>query len=809
MLSNHPPMTPEQQMMLQRTQGMVPQAPGQMTQQLPQAPPMQPGGPPVPPQPAQGQLQQPPGPPPQQGGPPQQGMANPDDHQQDEQTPQISLDELPPEQLDVIMRQFKKDRDEANRFYKTDIEPKLIKRQAIVDAKKEHFRDKFPKLSELSEWCSQDVKSTVNWIMPSLMDVFCGTQAPVDIQGVMGEDDEPAKRQQTVIQYQVERKNSLFMFLYGILNEGLRNNMGAAKVYWKQEKSRIPFAVLADQQKLLELIAVEAAGQIELQEIQPLTPEGDLFSLHFDKIKLKKNQPVLENLSPSELRFTSEGKKLSECRFVAHRAIVNGDYLAKKEQDGIFQNVEEALEKAGNVRYTELELRNNPSLRRYGNQYKDDKALRQIELYEAYMTCDYNGDGILENVVLWAVGDVPLRVQLNDYEIPPFFLFSPLVDPHRIVGDDSVPELIEQLQDLKTALMRQIIINVAKNNDPQTFIDVAKVDINAVLAGENYIPVNNGDPRAAVFPVAVNQLSPATFNLLEVVQGEVESRTGVTRYNQGLDASSLNKTASGISAIMGAANKRMLLIARTFAETTWLPIIRFLISLNQKYMDREQLIRLLNQDVSPEMHEIQGDFDLIVNVGNGAGTNEMKIQMLQQLMASIMPTLTQIGITTPENWYKLAQELFETMGMKNTKDLLTDPQEVQQQKAQQQQQAMQQQLQAEQQKFQQELTLEQVKQQPNGNITWKDAPFFIQMAMAARAGFIPQEVADAAIQQAIKQYMVVMQQQQPMAPAQPMQPMGGVPIGQQGQGPANPATPPGGPGGVMPNLAGGSPGMAG
>jgi hypothetical protein len=46
-----------------------------------------------------------------------------------------------------------------------------------------------------------------------------------------------------------------------------------------------------------------------------------------------------------------------------------------------------------------------------------------------------------------------------------------------------------------------------------------------------------------------------------------ENRTGVSRYNQGLDAESLNKTLGGLDRIMSASQQRQDLIARVFAET--------------------------------------------------------------------------------------------------------------------------------------------------------------------------------------------------------------------------------------------------
>jgi hypothetical protein len=46
-----------------------------------------------------------------------------------------------------------------------------------------------------------------------------------------------------------------------------------------------------------------------------------------------------------------------------------------------------------------------------------------------------------------------------------------------------------------------------------------------------------------------------------------ENRTGVSRYNQGLDAESLNETLGGLDRIMSASQQRQDLIARVFAET--------------------------------------------------------------------------------------------------------------------------------------------------------------------------------------------------------------------------------------------------
>ena len=82
--------------------------------------------------------------------------------------------------------------------------------------------------------------------------------------------------------------------------------------------------------------------------------------------------------------------------------------------------------------------------------------------------------------------------------------------------------------------------------------------------------------------------------MLEYLDTVKENRTGITKYNQGLDSNSLNKTATGISIITQQSNQRLELIARIFAETGMTELFRFLIKLNQLFVNQALVIRLTN-----------------------------------------------------------------------------------------------------------------------------------------------------------------------------------------------------------------------
>ena len=589
---------------------------------------------------------------------------------------EVSLETLTDEERKKIMNAYTQCRDVAKNYYLETIQPALIKRKDIYDALPKLYRKKFPELSELTDWVSKDVKTAIDWMIPALIDVFCGTDDPCDIRGVDLNDDLAARKLQSIIKYQVNKKNNYFVFLINMLREGLITNEGVAKVYWNRDESREEMEVWIDETNLAEYIQMAQMGQIEIKELEMMGENGLVGGrIKFDKITVHFNAPVLENMSPSELRFTPDGRTLQESKFVAQRKIVKGDYLKRKESEGVFSNVDKAIKEAGDSAWTEYDRKRNDWLDSTGisSLSDNDSASKLVELYEAYIDVDYNNDGVLEKLIVHAVGDTPVSIQENTFRNVPFFIFSPEQDPYSPFGKVSVADALEQLQDLKTALIRQMIIAIGKNNRPQRFVNTSKVDMDSLLDGDEIIPVLICDLSPAFFFMSLIPLDPATMTMIEYTQNEVESQSGSTKYNQGLDSNSLNKTASGINAIMGAADKKLRLIARVFAETAWVPILKHIIKLNQQFLDPYQQFRLDEQMVSIAPEELDIDYDLTVNTGQGAATKEAQMNYLIMLMQQLFPTLQQMGIANEVSWYEATKDLLEKMGIRNVQTYLLDP----------------------------------------------------------------------------------------------------------------------------------------
>lgn len=659
----------------------------------------------------------------------------------------VSLDNLKQDEIDKIMTAVKNGREIAKTYYEGTVEPELIERQKLRRADKLLYKKKFPNLTEYSKFVSMDFNNTVEWIKPSLVEVFIGTESPVTIAGANIQNDDTATKMQQLVEYQLTRKNSYTSMVHDVIDDALSVNIGVCKAWWKREEKRDRYKMMFnvnDMQTAMMLTQASMSGEIEIQSIKPLKDTDDLYEVQFDRVQVTANYPVVEYVPPSELRYTPEGSNLQECKFVAHRKIVKGDYLKRKEQEGIYQNVDEALEHTGDANYTDDDIYHNETLNKGKMKTDDgDDASKDVELYECYVDVDYNNDGIYEHLIVHCVGDTALSIQTNEFNIAPFFSIPGIRDSRKIFSDRSLAEEIEGLQDIKTALVKQLIINVAKTNDQQKFIDYQKiVDPDAMLSGDEYVACQ-GDPNAAIYMPPQAPVSPLTMDLINYAETEIQNRSGSTKYNQGLDADSLNKTARGITAIMGAADKRIKLMARLIAENWTIPMVRFIILLNKKYGEPIQTFRYKDTEVSINNDDLDIDYDFVINVGNGAGTKEARIQSYMLLLSNVYPILAQVGVATPKSYYAAGTALLEEMGLKNTQEILLDPdsEEAKAQQAQQAQQTQQQAMAMQQAQQQAQMALKQadiqgkiaVKATPSISADIKDLPVDAQTEIINKA----------------------------------------------------------------------------
>jgi len=549
-----------------------------------------------------------------------------------------------------------------------------------------------------SQVVSTDVADTIETILPNLLRIFTASDQVVKCEPVKSEDVPLADQATNYINYIFNKDNPGFTILYTWFKDALLEKNGIVKVYWDDSTSieQETYENLNDQeyQLLLDdenveiveeesfldekmkaamnLLAqqAEAQGQMVEEEPEPM--------LHNCIIKRtsKGGKVKVENVPPEEFLIQRTAKSIEDSTFVAHRVMRTRSDLIEM---GFDREVVENLPTSNNI------LLNNERLTRLSdidqtplNEGSED-ATQDIEIYECYVKTDYDGDGVAELRKIIVAGESGYEILENmPCDNIPFCSLTPIIMPHRFYGR-SVAELVEDVQLVKSTVMRQLLDNMYLTNNNRVAIMDGMVNLDDLLTSRPGGVVRTKQPPSQVMlPMQSQTISQQAFPLLEYLDTVRETRTGITRYNQGLDADSLNKTATGVNAIMTQSQMRMELIARVFAETGIKDLFRRIFEITCKYQDKERIVELNNQFIPVKPTEWRNKFNISIVVGLGSGSKEQQIVMLnnileRQLQAFQLQGNREYPMVSLKNIYNSLSKIIENAGLKNTENYFVNP----------------------------------------------------------------------------------------------------------------------------------------
>lgn len=593
------------------------------------------------------------------------------------------------------------DRDRAESFYQSKIEPVLLHRREIYTADKDYYKRMFPRLT-FSDYTSHDMYAWVQWALAQTLDSFFGTQKVISVVGQGQSDADNAETMGQLIKWQIEQANEGFLEFSSWFTDAYVYDLGVLKCWWSRVTQPKEELVNVPQDRLMLL--AQTPG-VEIVQIGQPDYFGD-YPVALRRMVTTDNKPVIDSVSPFDMRWLPEARNLNESLYVAQRQIVTGDVLMRGAKEGVYDKNEarRALDEAGVIDYEEADRVLNPDLDDYPTTETED-ARKRVELHECYVKIDVDDDGVLEDLIVTLAGDRVLRIEQNPLGRLPFFPISSQHDSARVLPESSMADIEGELQGIRTAMIRQVLMNISTNNKPRTFIDPSKVNLDDVVNDKEFIRVS-GQPGQSVQPMPTVPLAPWTMNFIEYFRSVEEEWTGRTRYNQGTDANTLNKTATGISLIMKSSAQRINHIIKTICETGVADLYKFLIRLNQTYIDEAQVIRLLDKPLQIQPDDLEGNFDIVVNADVGLGEKEQATNVLTSYLREMFPFAMQLGIANPGDFSRAAVRLLELLGWKDARTFLRSPEEIQQMQMQQmlqqrqamaQQQAMQGQQQMQQQ----------------------------------------------------------------------------------------------------------------
>ena len=542
-----------------------------------------------------------------------------------------------------------------------------------------------------SQYVDSTVQDTIEWIKPSLMRVFASGDEMVKFSPHGPEDVPMAEQATDYVNHVFTKDNPGWEILYTWFTDALLSKNGIVKVWWDDydEAQREEYQHLDD----MEFNLLISNNDVEVIEHTPYQ-EGEMEM--YNDVVISRRRAIgrvkIENVPPSEFLISRDAKTIQDARFVCHRVQKTLSDLREMYPDQTLDP-----ETLGSGEDDDFALFGERAARHeFDNSYhfnmsesEREEALRKYWLHESFLQTDYDGDGIVELRKVCTVGDYVLAN--DEIDSVPFVSITPIKIPHKFFGV-SVADLVMDLQLYKSVLMRNLLDNMYNQNFGRYAVLEGQANLDDLLTQRPGGVVRVKSPNA-VMPLATPPLEPYSFQMLEYLDGVRESRAGVSRMSQGMNENALTShtTATAVNAVMGAAQSRVELIARNFAETGVKDLMVTIYTLLMKNQDHQRVVMLRNQWV-PVRPDVWNDkMDCTVSVALGSGNKDQQMMHLSRMLQFAGDALKGgLKIVNEQNMYNLGASLVKAMGFQNVDDFLTNPATLPQQEGPSPQQQMQQ-----------------------------------------------------------------------------------------------------------------------
>jgi hypothetical protein len=528
-----------------------------------------------------------------------------------------------------------------------------------------------------SQVVMRDIADTVAWLMPSLLKIFAAGDEVVRFDPVGPEDEEQSQQETDYCNHVLMSKNQGFLILHDWFHDALvqRNGYVMVRSVTKTRSQTERYQNLSDAefQALVQSEGLELLEHDERESIEQTTMGPIIVKVHDAAVRSVQEYPCVEviNIPPERVRVAPDWPHLhfDGCQFFEAEDWLTVSQLREQGYD-IPDDINDDGEDDADDEVSDI-ARSQSQDGQWGREdIEADPATRRLRVRYAWLRFDEDGDGIAELRRLVVVGTTILENEEDD--LIPAASLTPGRLPHEHVGQ-SVDDWVADLQRIRTVLTRGFLDNLYMSQHPQTYVDMDRVNIDDMLTIRvGGIRRTKGDPRTAVMESIRPDTGPMSLQAIEYIDTIRENRTGVTRYNQGLDANSLNKTASGISQIMTASQQRIELIARVFAETGVKNLMLIVHAMSVKNGRQAEMVKLRNQWVQVDPRSWKTRRDITISVGIGSGNREQQLQQLYAVWQQQMQVMP-MGLASPANVYATLKRITAASGFKNGEEFWTDP----------------------------------------------------------------------------------------------------------------------------------------
>lgn len=458
---------------------------------------------------------------------------------------------------------------------------------------------------------SRDVKKQSEWQHASIIDPFVSSDEVIKCVPITSEDVSSARQNELLLNTQFTRKFDRFNFMTKAVKVLDMEGTVVVQTGWDYLDEEITVE--------REVVVTDDYGfqSVELQEVKETI--------------VKKNQPTARVCRNEDIYIDPTCQDdLDAAQFVIYRYETD---LSTLRQDGRYKNLDKVA-KAGDEVGTDFDYREEDET----NFRFSDAPRKKILVHEYWGNYDVNDDGIAEPIVCAWVNDIIIRLQDNPYPDgkPPFLVVPFHSVPFQIHGEANA-ELIGDNQKIKTAIFRGVIDNMAQSNNGQVGIRKGGLDSmnrKKWQAGQNF--EFNGSP-ADFWQGSYNQIPGSAFDMIGLMNNEIESMTATKSFSGGITGGSLGSTATGARGALDATSTRRMNVVRNIAENLVKPLMRKWMIYNSEFLEDEEIVRVTNEEFVPvRRDDLAGKVDIAITVST-AEDNAAKSQELSFLLQTVGP----------------------------------------------------------------------------------------------------------------------------------------------------------------------------
>lgn len=536
-----------------------------------------------------------------------------------------------------------------------------------------------------SQVVDRSVFETINWILPSIVDIFANGDDVVKIGAISAEDEAGAAQESEFINHQMLNKTPWLMTVMTLfIDSALTKN---AYVYTYKDYKRSSSIDSYKGQTAAGVALLLDGGNAEIIEqeqypdesgaMEPMTgPDGQpmMQVVGIDPMGQPIQQPMMQPvmLNDVTIRTTeTEGVYCIDVLPPEHCKVSDSTRSFQLEGCPYFEygcektlsdlrkmgfDVDDEISDEEDNDTEEDQARDQYNETNEANEY--EPAMRKVWVRTIWIEHDYDGDGIAELQKVIRVG----REVLDREEVSRINVRSTvsMMLPHRHPGL-SISDIVKDLQEIKTAIMRGGLDNLYLSNNGRLGVS-NKVNIDDALISKPGQPLrvdtDMPDVGGHIFPVQAPFIFPQAMEGMAYMDQVKQTRTGINSQFQGLDASQLTQLQPGtVNQISSMAAQRVKLLARIFGMCIE-GIASDLHECILKSGHKKEVVQLKGKwvEVDPSAWKKRKDFRTVV--GYAAGNKDSMIAKLMMIANAQEKAMSGgLPICTPENVYNTAQEL--------------------------------------------------------------------------------------------------------------------------------------------------------